>query len=69
MRQLTGEEIAEFAGRAGVRKVAVENFLGTMGEDEKVAGLNCMYDAGLYGWDAKTVKAIRDGIKRACRNG
>ena len=67
MRKLTVEEIKKFSGRVGVRSWAVENFLATMGTDENVAWANLSLDKRLYKWDAKTVKAIKDGIKYACR--
>jgi len=66
MRQLTDREIAALAGRAKVRRIAVENFLGTMGEDRMAAHGNLALDAGLYGWNAATVAAINKGIELAC---
>lgn len=65
MRQLTSEEIATFAGRKGVRKIAVENFLGTMGENYRDASMNLKLDARLYRWSTATVKAIEAGIELA----
>ena len=67
MRNLKISEIKKMAERKGVRKIAVENFLGTMGEDEECAVVNLAMDRGLYGWDSKTVGAIMDGISKASR--
>jgi len=65
LRELTKKEIEELATRPNVRKVAVENFLMSMGTDERTAMLNLSYDSGLYKWNIATVKAIRDGIQLA----
>lgn len=65
LRELTKEEIEKLATRPNVRKIAVENFLMSMGNDERTAMLNLSYDAGLYKWNVATVKAIRDGIQLA----
>lgn len=65
LRELTKEEIEKLATRPNVRKIAVENFLMSMGNDERTAMLNLSYDAGLYKWNVDTVKAIRDGIQLA----
>ena len=67
MRNLEISEIKKLAGRKGARKIAVENFLGTMGTDEECAVVNLEMDRGLYGWDSKTVGAIMDGISKATR--
>jgi len=56
------EEIEEFANRPNVKKVAVENFLMSMGEDLTVATGNLGLDAKSYGWNKQTVQAILDGI-------
>ena len=65
MRNLEIDEIKKLAGRKGARTIAVENFLGTMGEDEASAWGNLVMDRGLYGWKHATVNAISDGIKKA----
>ena len=64
MRTLTIQEIEEFASRPGVRRIAVENFLMTMGTDPMAASMNLDYDAGLYSWNNETIRAIKDGILR-----
>lgn len=51
------------ANKNEAKKIAVENFLGTLGDlttHEAIANLNM--DAKLYKWNAATVKAILDGI-------
>ncbi len=65
MKELGTKEIEQFSLRKGVRKIAVENFLMSMGNDAEIAEKNLDYDAGLYNWNGVTVKAIRDGIKFA----
>lgn len=66
MRKLTIEEIQKFSGRKGVTTIAVENFLGTMGEsDAREAFGNLRNDARSYKWNAATQKAISDGILMA----
>jgi hypothetical protein len=67
MRQLSATEIERFASRDGVRRTAVDNFLGTMGTDAIAAGMNLSQDARDYRWNAATMKAIRDGIALARR--
>ncbi len=63
MRKLTGVEIERLANRKNVRRVAVENFLGTMIREPLGAALvNLTYDARLYRWNTATKNAIRDGI-------
>jgi hypothetical protein len=59
MRKLT----SKFPNRPGVRRIAVENFLSTLGELSFVEALgNLTLDAGLYRWNEATCKAIYDGI-------
>lgn len=65
MRKLSAEEIGKIAAHQGVRKVAVENFLGTMGDDSDVAYGNLELDAKLYKWNAPTENAILIGIELA----
>lgn len=64
MRQLTKGELDRFASRAGVKKVAVYNFLGTLGNADSMSGElgNLNQDARDYCWNAATVKAIEAGI-------
>ena len=65
MRELRLEEIEKPANRKGVRKIAVENFLGTMGTDDRAAKGNLWADAQSYKWNAKTVSTILRGIEIA----
>lgn len=65
LRKLTLAEIERFASRKNVRRIAVENFLMSMGADDYVATQNVYLDAGLYHWNADTVRAIREGIMLA----
>jgi len=67
MRNLTLNEIERLSGRKNVRKIAVENFLCSMGNDEHVAFSNLELDASMYRWNSATVKAISDGIKAASK--
>jgi len=62
MRRLDIEEIEKLASKENVRRIAVENFLMSMGGDNKIAILNLKLDAFSYGWNRQTVKAIEDGI-------
>ena len=67
MRELTGAEIERLASRRGVRKVAVENFLMTLGYAGSASAerRNLYADARSYGWNAATEQAILDGIELA----
>ena len=65
MRSLSGEEVAQFSAGAGVKKIAVENFLSTMGDSRIIAQQNALLDARLYRWNAATKNAIMKGIKYA----
>lgn len=66
MRDLTTTEIAKLAGRAGVRRIAVENFLGSLSTETPTQALgNLRADARDYGWNQATQSAIMAGIKRA----
>lgn len=65
---LSMDEIEKLASRAGVKRVAVENFLmgvspSTGRIDDHLANLEM--DARLYKWNAATVAAIRAGISKA----
>jgi len=56
--------IEQFAGRPGVKRMAVENFLMSLDDlSEREAKQNLAQDARLYKWNKETKKAIRDGIK------
>ena len=66
MRTLTLKEILRFAGRPGVKRMAVENFLGSLADmSSPLAMANLSLDARWYGWNKATVWAIRDGITLA----
>lgn len=67
MRELTTKEIQNLASRKGVRRIAVENFLMSMGTNRQNAVLNAQMDANLYHWNSPTNKAILDGIQLAGR--
>ena len=62
MRQLTIPEINKLASRKNVKKIAVENFLMTMGNNPLAASINMGYDADMYKWNNATIQAIKDGI-------
>lgn len=65
MRKLTLQEIEQFASRPGVKRIAVENFLLSMGNNRKDNIANLFLDAGLYKWRKETIQAITDGIHLA----
>ena len=65
MRQLTIPEINKLASRKNVKKIAVENFLMTMGDNAPEAIFNAVYDAESYNWNNATVQAIKAGISLA----
>lgn len=69
LRKLSLEEIEKLSNRPSVRRIAVENFLMTLtnNPDEYSALANLQMDAKLYKWNKETVKAIKDGIKLACK--
>lgn len=69
MRQLTAQEIRKLASRKGVRKIAVENFLMSMGDNSFHARNNLTYDGIIYRWNLATRKAIADGIDLAKKEG
>lgn len=61
---ITREQIETLASRNGVRRIAVENFLGTLGLEGSAlaAKLNLRQDARDYKWNAATQSAIARGI-------
>ena len=68
MRDLTSAEIEKFASRKGVRRIAVENFLGSLGQAGSMENelANLEQDARMYpNWIPDTVAAIKAGIKLA----
>ena len=66
---LSLEEIEKLANKPNVRKIAVENFLMSVGNNtsEYVAMKNLELDSSLYNWNMATQTAIRKGIKLAFR--
>ena len=65
MIRLTDTEIVKLASRKGVRRMAVENFLGTAdGGSLSNDSANLNMDAGMYGWNTATVTAIQIGLKK-----
>jgi hypothetical protein len=61
---ITSEQIAILAARKGVRKIAVENFLGTLGNEGALAARqNMIADARDYKWNSATMAAIQRGIE------
>lgn len=68
MRNLTASEIEKLASRKGVKRIAVENFLGTLFDSTVTdAYYNLQADARSYNWNAATVKAIESGITLASK--
>ena len=60
---LTATRINELASGKNVKRVAIENFLSSLGDmtyQEAVA--NCELDARSYRWNHETTAAIRIGI-------
>jgi hypothetical protein len=66
---ITQERIEQLASRKGVRRIAVENFLASLGSSpsKQAALMNLGEDARMYKWNAATVSAIRTGIGEAFR--
>jgi hypothetical protein len=66
-RRLTHEEIDKLASGPKVRRIAVENFLGTLplGIGEEGNMINLDSDARSYGWNSQTRRAIERGIRLA----
>ena len=67
MRELTAAEIERLASRPGVKRAAVENFLGTMDTALCWEGhwQNVCMDARRYDWNDKTLWALLEGIDLA----
>ena len=57
-------KIEKLSSKKGVKKIAVQNFLGTVGSnpDYMSASMNAEMDAGMYGWNYATQGAIHEGI-------
>lgn len=63
---ITNARIAELAEKKGVRTIAVENFLRSLGKlSERDALANLELDAELYSWNTATIRTIRAGIREA----
>jgi hypothetical protein len=71
MRDLTDKEIEELASRRGVKRIAVENFLSTLGSTgSKLNEIRNLYmDAGSYRWNTETQVAILEGIELVYKEG
>jgi hypothetical protein len=67
MKPLTSSEIVKYANRRGAKKIAVENFLSTLGNAGSKYGelINLNLDATLYKWNYATIRAIEAGISKA----
>lgn len=60
---LNVDQITELSSREGVTRVAVENFLASLGDlSYQEAVGNCEMDKRSYGWNHETSGAIREGI-------
>ena len=68
MRRLTIIEVNKLASRHMVKKIAVENFLSTMGTNYDHAICNLAADARSYRWNKQTIRAIEAGIYKALTN-
>ena len=70
-KPLSSEQIEKYANRKGVRKIAVENFLSTLGNAGSMGGelANLYKDTQLYKWKSATVRAIESGIRKAYKWG
>jgi hypothetical protein len=65
---LTREDIDKLASKKGVKTIAVQNFLSTLGSlSYSDAFGNLEMDARMYKWNAATFKAISDGIGKHCK--
>jgi hypothetical protein len=63
---IAAERIADLASREGVQKIAVENFLGTLGGLSRAeARANLEQDTKAYSWGTATGRAIQQGIEEA----
>jgi len=61
---LNNKTIEKLANRKNAKKIAVENFLGTINSEmtEGDCYANLSLDTKLYEWNSATVNAIRRGI-------
>ena len=69
MKPLNATEIEKFASKTGVRRIAVENFLGTLDTIIGYSGnaSNMYRDAKMYKWNSATQNAILAGIRLAAK--
>jgi hypothetical protein len=64
--KLTADRIQELASRKDVKRIAVENFLGSLdGLNRSEALSNLKLDIKSYRWNAATGRAIQQGIMEA----
>ena len=56
--------VVKQASLKGVKKIAVENFLGTVGNNSDLQSAlgNLAMDAGMYNWNYRTYEVIQRGI-------
>ena len=63
---LSSTQIEKLAARKNVRKIAVENFLGSLGSLRQFEAYGNLHrDAASYRWNAATIAAIESGIRMA----
>lgn len=68
LRNLTEAELATLTANPKVRRIAVENFCGSMGGlTAAEAGMNLSADAASYKWNAPTRAAIERGIRMGAK--
>lgn len=69
MKNITPGRIEFHASKPGVNRIAVENFLSTMGDVERttVDGImgNLQMDSMFYHWNRETAQAIQAGIQES----
>jgi hypothetical protein len=64
--KLSWQRIEALASQEGVHRVAVENFLATLGDFSQTEALaNLEIDSSAYGWGTATGRAIQQGIMEA----
>ena len=63
---LSSTQIEKLAARKDVRKIAVENFLGSLGSLRQIEAFGNLHrDAASYRWNAATIGAIKRGVEMA----
>lgn len=65
MLPLSASEIELFSKRRGVKKLAVENFLGSLYGTRQDCINNAWFDSKSYRWNEATQRAILEGIDYA----